>query len=638
VIARAEALTAPVVVRHVPGMGVTAPVLELRGIGKTWGLWKPKPALRDVWLRVEAGECFGLAGPNGAGKTTLIRILLGLTTPDEGEARLFGARPEDPELRRRVGFVPEAATLSAGASPRQLMQRFGRLRGLSRGLIEQGFVAFERLDMVRLLDRPVGRFSKGERQRTLLALALLGEPELLVLDEPTDGLDPVGRALVRQVMREECAQGRTVLLNSHLLAETQRVCTRVGILNEGRLVRDERLFLHAQQLDGTSAVVLSGLPSAEVLAATGAKAAPPELTAQRGVLTRQGFPVVLEHRDFTALNASLDGLRASGALVLEVRPLQTDLEATFAEVVAAPPELPLAGATPVAPPAWSTEPTAPLPPVRLRPGRALRAIGRVTRETASELLSQKLGWMLLALGLIGAGLFWRTVNSPFFVNSTLTAQETFAQLDPVARTALSHQLGQIAGYGLFVLLLGMATLMLSVLAVPLFDPRRTVVLYAQPISRADHVLGLFTGVVGVVSVASLAYSVALWLGLRWLGLEASPRLVLLTVPIVSAFAPVYCATLLGTVLLRSGLFAAICAVAAVAGPAILGASEAVAAGAPTTGWKLLYAFSPKLVQLAQLSGRLGEGGPLAPMPLISTWFVTLALVALLVVVAQRSES
>ncbi len=142
---------------------------------------------------------------------------------------LFGERPDDPEVRRRVGFVPEAALLPDAASPRALVRRWARLRGLpAAATLEQGLETLARLGMGQLLDRPAGKLSKGERQRTLLSLALLGNPELLVLDEPTDGLDPLGRARMREVIQAACDAGGTVFLNSHLLAETERLCTRVG--------------------------------------------------------------------------------------------------------------------------------------------------------------------------------------------------------------------------------------------------------------------------------------------------------------------------------------------------------------------------------------------------------------------------
>ncbi|TMA26217.1 MAG: ABC transporter ATP-binding protein [Deltaproteobacteria bacterium] len=132
---------------------IEPPALQLWQVRKSYGLVRKREALHGVSIRVDRGECYGLAGPNGAGKTTLIRLLLGLSTPDAGEVRLFGVRPDDPEVRRRVGFVPEAAELPPAASPRQLVRRFARLRGL-RDVESSGLAQLDRLGMGELLDRP----------------------------------------------------------------------------------------------------------------------------------------------------------------------------------------------------------------------------------------------------------------------------------------------------------------------------------------------------------------------------------------------------------------------------------------------------------------------------------------------------
>src|SRR5882672_614569 len=161
--------------------GVAVPAVQLIGVEKAYGLVQARPALRGVSLRIARGECYGLAGRNGAGKTTLIKVMLGLIAPDAGEARVFGVRPDRPEIRRHVGFVPEAAELPRGASPLQLVKRWARLRGLPvQAALAQGEANLRRLGMGELLHRQAHRFSKGEKQRTLVALALLGEPDLLV--------------------------------------------------------------------------------------------------------------------------------------------------------------------------------------------------------------------------------------------------------------------------------------------------------------------------------------------------------------------------------------------------------------------------------------------------------------------------
>jgi ABC-2 type transport system ATP-binding protein len=588
--------------------------------------------LRDVWLRVERGECFGLAGPNGAGKTTLIRLLLGLATPDEGEARLFGASPEDPELRRRVGFVPEAAELPTAASPRQLVARWRRLRGLAPAVQAQGVGALERLGLGALLDRPTGRFSKGERQRTLLALALLGEPELLILDEPTDGLDPLGRALVREVVREQCALGRTVFLNSHLLSETERVCSRVSILHRGRLVREERLSPRPVAGAGTSTLRLDVLPGPARLEAARARPVLSRSTLP-GEVHRPGVGVLVEHRNDLELNRAVDVLRADGALLLELQPVRADLEAALAE------EALTEDPAPIPRPGWAAEAPPPLPRPGPRPGRALTAIGRVAGEITAELRSQKVGWMFLALALVSTGLLSRAVQSNVLRE---VAQASRSALRQVGASQL-HQLAQDSAYytaqAVYWVLLVVGTLVVAAVAVPFLDPRRTVVLYAQPISRSDHLLGLLVGVLSLAALASVLYAALLWATLRWLGLPVSPRFLLLALPFTLAFAAQYGVLLLTTLAIRSGSMAALAGLAALVIPVTLaGSLEWGEPGDSRTLLTGLYALSPKLVELARAAGTLARDGTPPVWPLLSTALVDAALVLVVVTAARRREA
>ncbi|HUJ28545.1 MAG TPA: ATP-binding cassette domain-containing protein, partial [Myxococcales bacterium] len=133
---------------------MSEPVIQLWNVRKSYGVFRRSEALRGVSICVRRGECYGLAGPNGAGKTTLIRLLLGLAMPDEGEVRLLGERPDDPRVRARVGFVPESAELPPAASPRDLVRRFARLRGLPREAAAAGLQQLDRLGVSELLDRP----------------------------------------------------------------------------------------------------------------------------------------------------------------------------------------------------------------------------------------------------------------------------------------------------------------------------------------------------------------------------------------------------------------------------------------------------------------------------------------------------
>src|SRR5437016_6360657 len=193
-------------------------------------------ALAGIDLEVRAGEVFGLLGPNGAGKTTTVKILLGLTLPTAGQARLDGVPCALPESRRHVGYLPEGHRFPGYLTARQTLSIFGRMSGMERAVLENRIP--ELLARVRLsewLDVKVRKFSKGMTQRLGLAAALVHDPEVLLLDEPTDGVDPVGRREIRDLLRVEASRGRAILLNSHLLSEIELTCDRVAVLRKGKV-------------------------------------------------------------------------------------------------------------------------------------------------------------------------------------------------------------------------------------------------------------------------------------------------------------------------------------------------------------------------------------------------------------------
>jgi ABC-2 type transport system ATP-binding protein len=198
---------------------------------------KPFTAVDEVTLTLQRGEVFGLLGPNGAGKTTTIKMILGLANPTSGQALLDGRDPRDPEARRRLGYLPENPCFYDHLTPTEYLDFVGELFGIEPGARRsRAGVLLDRLGLAAHAKKPLRKFSKGMTQRLGLAQALLNRPTLLVLDEPMSGLDPIGRAEVKQLLREERAAGTTVLLSSHVLAETEAICDRVGIMNAGRLI------------------------------------------------------------------------------------------------------------------------------------------------------------------------------------------------------------------------------------------------------------------------------------------------------------------------------------------------------------------------------------------------------------------
>lgn len=187
----------------------------------------------DLSFEVEAGEVFGFLGPNGAGKTTTIRLMLDLIRPNAGTLELFGlgAQERSVAIRRRIGYLPGDLHLYERLTPRELLRYFAALRGLD-GLGE-GEALAERFELE--LDRPIKALSKGNRQKVGLVQAFLHRPDLLLLDEPTAGLDPLVQITFNDLLREVAAEGRTVFLSSHILSEVQRLADRVAIIREGTL-------------------------------------------------------------------------------------------------------------------------------------------------------------------------------------------------------------------------------------------------------------------------------------------------------------------------------------------------------------------------------------------------------------------
>jgi len=199
-------------------------------------------AVQDLSLRVDHGEVYGLLGPNGSGKSTTLKILLGLVTATRGTTCVFGEDSSSVRSRRDVGFLPENPYFYKFLTGAETIRFFGKLSGLGGDALEARVA--ELLELVGLTDaasRRVGSYSKGMLQRIGLAQALVQDPGLLVLDEPTAGVDPVGSREIRDLILELKARGKTVLLCSHLLSQVQEVCDRVGILARGRLVREGRV-------------------------------------------------------------------------------------------------------------------------------------------------------------------------------------------------------------------------------------------------------------------------------------------------------------------------------------------------------------------------------------------------------------
>ncbi|QLH82747.1 ABC transporter ATP-binding protein [Halosimplex pelagicum] len=210
-------------------------------------------ALDDLSFSVPEGEIFGFLGPNGAGKSTTINILLGFTQPSAGSARVFGhdAQAESKAIRQRTGALLEGYGVYERITAREHVERAIRAKGAD----DDPDAILERVGIPEAADRKAGGFSKGMRQRMAIGMALVGDPDLLVLDEPSTGLDPNGTRELRDVIREENRRGATVFFSSHLIDQVEAVCDRVGILKDGKMVTEGSVTDLRAQLDAATVTV-----------------------------------------------------------------------------------------------------------------------------------------------------------------------------------------------------------------------------------------------------------------------------------------------------------------------------------------------------------------------------------------------
>ncbi len=288
-------------------------------------------ALKGVSIRVEPGEVYGLLGQNGAGKTTLVKILLGIVKPTAGGAELLDRRAGEAAVRRRVGYLPEDHRFPEYHTGWSLLDFYGTLHGVPASERRSRIAtALERVGLAERMHSKIRTYSKGMKQRLGIAQALFHRPELVFLDEPTDGVDPLGRREIRAILQELKDSGVTVFINSHLLSEVEQICDRVAILSHGELAREGTIAELTEQRN----VYVVGLADGQAFPADDVRSA--------GFDARPAGPLwEVTLRDGQGIDAVVDLLRGQGLGLRHLVEKRQTLEDTFFQTVGADDDVPV---------------------------------------------------------------------------------------------------------------------------------------------------------------------------------------------------------------------------------------------------------------------------------------------------------
>ncbi len=298
-------------------------VNELSKIYKSGMKGREVLALSDVTLSVCKGDIFGLLGPNGAGKTTLVKVLLGALHATKGSASVNGLDVKDANSRSRAGFLPENHRFPNYLTGAQMLSVYGGMSGLSSGEIKaRSKELLETVGMSKWHDTRIKKYSKGMMQRLGLAQALINDPDIVFLDEPTDGVDPVGRREIRDILNRLKEQGKTVFLNSHLLAEVEAVCDKVAILDKGKLIKTGPV----SELTRVSSTYQIETARLHLEAAEHVKRAYPEAQLKDNNIS-------ITFDEPKQLNALIDILRKLNIEIIAAIPVKVSLEDSFMQLL-----------------------------------------------------------------------------------------------------------------------------------------------------------------------------------------------------------------------------------------------------------------------------------------------------------------
>jgi ABC-2 type transport system ATP-binding protein len=275
-------------------------------------------ALNELSLSINKGTIFGLLGPNGAGKTTLVKLLLQIIFPTFGSAKMLGENINNYKLKKSIGYLPENHKYPSYLNGGEVLRFFGKLSGIDGKELDKKID--ELLEIVKLSKwkkTKIKAYSKGMMQRLGLAQALINDPELIFLDEPTDGVDPIGRKEIRDILVELKSRQKTIFLNSHLLSEVELITDRVGILNKGNLLREGTVKELTEKKEEYKLVIQKISESIELDNAT----------------KQSDNSYVIKVADIAELNRIIDNIRSKGILLKEIVPLKSTLEEMFISLI-----------------------------------------------------------------------------------------------------------------------------------------------------------------------------------------------------------------------------------------------------------------------------------------------------------------
>jgi ABC-2 type transport system ATP-binding protein len=305
---------------------MSTPAIEIQGLTKDYafGFWRKKMrrSLDHLTLQVNDGEAFGFLGPNGAGKTTTLKLLMGLIFPTSGSALVRGRSIADVDMHREIGYMPEQPYFYDYLTARELLDYFAQFFGYSRTERQERIKKFlERVGLAASADVQLRKFSKGMLQRVGIAQAILHDPQVVFLDEPMSGLDPVGRREVRDIILELKNQGKTIFFSTHILSDAEMLCDRVAVLVGGKL----------QGVGAPSEIVSMDVQGMEILfEATPDSALPPKIV-ERATHTGDRYRIEVPEAE---VYAALEQLKNCEARILSVTPLRPSLEDYFLKLVA----------------------------------------------------------------------------------------------------------------------------------------------------------------------------------------------------------------------------------------------------------------------------------------------------------------